>query len=161
MAFVIQNQPQASSDASIFYVSGGPNAIANGGDGLGYSGDVGNGSNNVGLLSSLAVIYDLYNGSGNLTGLYTNGLTPTGSSIDMTPSGLNLHSGNPLAVKLTYNGAILSMTVTDTKTNAVYSKNWTINIPATVGGNTAYVGFTGGTGGAFAIQQVLNWTYSN
>jgi len=30
-----------------------------------------------------------------------------------------------------------------------------------VGGNTAYVGFTAGTGGLSATQQVLNWTYSS
>jgi hypothetical protein len=79
----------------------------------------------------------------------------------MTSSGLSLHSGNPLKVTLGYNGTILSMVITDTKTNASFSNDWTIDIPATVGGNTAYVGFTGGTGGQTALQQVLSWTYSN
>ncbi len=161
MTFVIQNQPPASSDSSILYVSGGPNALANGASGLGYSGDIGAGSNNAGLLNSIAVIFDLYDGSGNLTGLYTNGKTPIGSSIDMTSAGVNLHSGNPLAVQIAYDGTILTMTLTDTKTNKTFTHSWTINIPATVGGNTAYIGFTGGTGGATATQQVLSWTYSN
>ena len=35
-----------------------------------------------------------------------------------------------------------------------------MNIPTTVGSTTALVGFTGGTGGLTAIQDVLNWTYS-
>jgi hypothetical protein len=35
-----------------------------------------------------------------------------------------------------------------------------INIPATVGANTAYAGFTAGTGGYTATQEILNWTYS-
>jgi len=30
-----------------------------------------------------------------------------------------------------------------------------------VGANTAYAGFTGGTGGATAIQDVLNWTFTS
>jgi hypothetical protein len=29
-----------------------------------------------------------------------------------------------------------------------------------VGANTAYVGFTGGTGGLTAVQAILNWTYT-
>jgi hypothetical protein len=160
MTFTIQNQPPASSDPSIHYVSGGPNAIANDATGLGYSGDIGLGSANAGFLNSVAVIFDLYNGSGSLTGLYTNGATPTGSSIDMSSSGLNLHSGNPLNVALSYNGTTLAMTITDTKTKASFSKSWAINIPTTVGGSTAYVGFTGATGGLNATQQVSSWTYS-
>ena len=35
-----------------------------------------------------------------------------------------------------------------------------INIPQSVGGNTAYVGFTGGTGGLSASQKILTWTYN-
>ena len=161
MTFTIQNHPPASSDSSILYVSGGPNAIGNNQSGLGYSGSTGGtGGQNAGLLSSVAVIFDLYSGSGNLTGLYTNGAMPTGSSIDMSSSGLSLHSGNPLNVALAYNGTTLRMTITDSKTKASFSKSWTIDIPSTVGGSTAYVGFTGATGGLSATQDVVSWTYS-
>jgi len=34
-----------------------------------------------------------------------------------------------------------------------------VNIPAAVGGNTALVGFTGGTGGLTATQEIISWTY--
>ena len=34
-----------------------------------------------------------------------------------------------------------------------------MNIPATVGSNTAYVGFTGGDGLYTASQKVTSWTY--
>ncbi|HUZ33528.1 MAG TPA: chitobiase/beta-hexosaminidase C-terminal domain-containing protein [Xanthobacteraceae bacterium] len=161
MTFTIQNQPPASSDRSILYVSGGPNAVGNNQTGLGYSGFTGAvGGQNAGLLNSVAVIFDLYNGSGDLTGLYTNGAMPTGSSIDMSSSGLSLHSGNPLNVTLAYNGTTLTMTITDSTTRASFTKSWTIDIPTTVGGNTAYVGFTGATGGLTAVQDVVSWTYS-
>jgi hypothetical protein len=160
MTFTIQNQPPASSDGSILYVSGGPNALGVNANGLGYSGSTGSGGQVAGLLSSVAVKFDLYAGSGNTTGLYTNGADPSQNSIDMTSSGLNLHSGNPLNVTLAYNGTTLAMTITDTKTKASFSKSWAINIPATVGGNTAYVGFTGATGGLTAVQDVESWTYS-
>jgi hypothetical protein len=29
-----------------------------------------------------------------------------------------------------------------------------------VGGNTAFVGFTAGTGGQTATQEIVNWTYT-
>ncbi len=161
MTFTIQNQPPASAGSSIRYVSGGPNAIGNNQSGLGYSGATGNvDGQNAGLLNSVAVKFDLWNGSGNTTGLYTNGADLTTGGIDMTGSGVNLHSGNPLAVTIGYDGTTLKMTITDTKTNASFSKSWAINIPAIVGGATAYVGFTGATGGQTALQDVLSWTYS-
>jgi hypothetical protein len=66
-----------------------------------------------------------------------------------------------MAVQLVYNGTTLTMTITDTVTQATYTTSFTINIPSTVGGNTAYVGFTGGTGGLTATQEILAWTYGN
>ena len=78
----------------------------------------------------------------------------------MTSSGVDLHSGDTMAVHMVYNGTTLTMTITDTVTNASFSNSWTINIPATVGSNTAYVGFTGATGGYTASQDVLTWTYN-
>ena len=54
----------------------------------------------------------------------------------------------------------LRVTLTDTSTAASAMQSYAINIPATVGGNTAYVGFTGATGGATATQEILTWTYA-
>ncbi len=149
--FTIQNKDPTSADTSTRVVSGGPTAVSIDANGLGYQG----------IGSSVAIIFDLYDGSGDLTGLYTDGATPSGSSIDMSSSGLNLHSGNPLAVTIAYNGATLTMTITDTKTHASFSKTWTIDIPSIVGGNAAYVGFTGATGGLTALQDIASWTYTN
>jgi len=161
MTFCIQNQPPASSDTSIRWVSGGPNAMANSQAGLGYSGGTGSSASQItGLLNSVAVKFDLYSGTGNDTGLYTNGADVSKNGVSMNGSGVSLHSGDPLAVSMTYNGTTLSMTITDTVTHASHSNSWTINIPQTVGGNTAYVGFTGATGGMTATQNILAWTYS-
>ena len=63
-----------------------------------------------------------------------------------------------MAVQLVYNGTTLTMTITDTVTLATYTTSWPINIPSTVGSNTAYVGFTGGTGGQTSSQKILTWT---
>jgi hypothetical protein len=109
-----------------------------------------------GIMSSVALAFDLY-ATPNSVGLYTNGAFPTGSQIG---TGLSFASGHPFNVSLTYNGTTLAMTMTDTVTNASFSKSWAINIPSAVGGNTAYVGFTASTGWVVANQYVSSWTYA-
>jgi hypothetical protein len=131
----------------------GANTVGRSGSSLGYQ-PIG---------SSVAIKFDLYNNAGegnNSTGFYTNGSAPTGPAVDLTPSGVNLHNGNPVHAHITYNGTTLSLTLTDLVTNASFSTSAAINIPAAVGANTAYVGFTAGTYEAAATQSILNWTYT-
>ncbi len=92
--------------------------------------------------------------------MYLDGAVPTVPAVDMTSSGVSLLSGDVMNVQLSYNGTTLTLTITDASTMKSFTTSWTVNIPTTVGGNTALVGFTGGTGGATAIQDVLSWTYS-
>ena len=130
----------------------GVQAIGAAGGYLGYQG----------IGSSVAVKFDLYNNAGegaDSTGFYTGGAAPFTPAVDMTASGVNLHSGDILHAHITYDGTTLTLTLTDTVTNASFTTSTAINIPATVGGNTAYVGFTAGTGGLVATQKILNWTY--
>jgi hypothetical protein len=61
---------------------------------------------------------------------------------------------------MVYDGTNLTMTLTDTVTNATATEVFPVNIPSLVGGSAAYVGFTGGTGGMSASQNVLSWTYT-
>jgi hypothetical protein len=157
VTFCIQNQNPTSSDATSLWVSGGPTALANGQGGLGYSGTTGGvGGQVAGLLSSVAVKFDVH--SGNTTGLFVNGANPTTPQTTIT--GVTLSSGHPINVAITYNGTTLSMMLTDTVTQGTFSTSWTVNIPSDVGGNTAYVGFTGSTGYWVANQFVNNWTYA-
>jgi hypothetical protein len=156
MLFVIQNQPAAASDTSLSNsrsVSGGPYAFGfeeygvNNPDG-GYAG----------LMSSVAVKFDLWNGG--TTGLYTNGETPY--EPQTTISNVNLDSGDPIACTLTYSGTTLSLTMTDTATGKTFSTSWSnVNIPTDVGANTAYVGFTGSLYTAPSTQDVSAWTFAN
>ncbi len=112
----------------------------------------------------MAIKFDLYNNQGegvDSTGLYTDGAAPTNvGSIDLTGTGIDLHSGDPINVGMTYDGTTLVVTETDAITHKSASQSHTIDIPITVGGGTAYVGFTAGTGGLTATQDILNWTYS-
>jgi hypothetical protein len=150
----------ASADGFTFTIQGvGPTALGPLGGGLGYgSGTCGATS---GISNSVAVKFDLYNNCGegiNSTGLYTDGASPTIPATALG-GGVNLHSGDVMQVQMVYDGTKLTMTITDTTTAASFTISWPINIPGTVGGNTAYVGFTGGTGGGSTDQQILNWTY--
>ncbi len=132
----------------------GPGALGANGGSLGYAG-IGN---------SVAIKFDLLQNAGdvsnNSTGIFVDGAIPIGPpSIDLTGSGINLHSGDQIHAHITYNGTTLILMLTDVVTSATWSHPFTINIPATVGGSTAYVGFTGGTGYLTSTQQVLNWSY--
>lgn len=144
----------ATADGFAFVIqNAGPSALGGLGGALGYAG----------IGTSVAVKFDLYNNAGegsDSTGFFTNGAYPYTPALDMTSSGVNLHNPDPMHAHLTYDGVKLMLTLTDTVTGASYSGSMPINIPATVGGSAAYVGFTAGTGGAAAVQQILNWTYT-
>jgi hypothetical protein len=159
-SFQITGGTSPTADGFAFVIQGGPSsALGPAGGGLGYGPSAPGGTG--GLASSVAVKFDLYSNNGegtDSTGLYTNGASPTTPAVDMTSSGVNLHTTDVMNVQMTYDGTNLTMTITDTTTNATFTQTWPINIPATVGGNTAYVGFTGGTGGLTAIQEIIGWT---
>jgi len=146
-AFVLQNS--------------GVGALGPSGGGLGYGPDAPGGT--AGIPNSIAIKFDLYSNAGegiNSTGLYTNGASPTTPAVDLTSSGVNLHSGNVMRAHINYDGTALALTITDTVTAATFSTSWPINISTTIGSSSAYAGFTGGTGGATAVQDIVTWSYS-
>jgi hypothetical protein len=154
----------ASADGFTFAIQGvGSTAIGPSGGGLGYGPDTSGGTG--GMPTSIAVKFDIYNNAGegtDSTGLYINGASPTVPALDMTSSGVVLLSGDIFNVHMTYDGATFKWTITDANNpSQTFTASQAINIPATVGGNTAYVGFTGGTGGLTAIQEIINWTYAS
>jgi hypothetical protein len=137
--FVIQNQ--------------GKNAVGGAGSSLGYGG----------IQNSVAIKFDVYNNAGegaNSTGLYIDGAPPTVPSVNLTGTGIVLSSGHSIHCHITYNGTNLTLTLTDNVTAATWSNSFPVNIPATVGANSAYIGFTGGTSTATAIESILDWTYT-
>jgi hypothetical protein len=151
------------ADGIAFVVEGvGPQALGGIGGGLGYGPNPDGGG--TGIAQSVAVKVDLYDNAGegiNSTGLYTNGATPTAAtSVDLTGTGIDLHSDHVFRADLSYDGTTLHVTLTDTVTGAVASQSYAVNIPALVGGTSGYAGFTGGTGGLTAVQDILTWTYN-
>jgi hypothetical protein len=143
-----------NADGFAFVIQGvGATALGTAGGGLGYAG----------INNSVAVKFDLYNNNGegiNSTGLFVNGANSYTPSTDLTGSGIDLHSGHVFNVTMTYDGATLNVTITDATTKASATQSYTIDIVSTVGGDAAWVGFTAGTGGATATQNILSWSYT-
>ena len=88
----------AAADGFAFVIQGAANtALGSSGSGLGYEG----------IGTSAAVKFDLFDNAGegnNSTGLYTNGAPPTGGATNLTPSGIDLHSGHVFRVSVAYVG---------------------------------------------------------
>jgi len=138
--------------------SAGPTIVGGGGNELGYTG----------IYPSAAFEINLYtddNGPGINYG--TNGATgAVGESGSTAPlftgtSPVILASGDPINVRLFYNGSTLDVTMTDATNGNSYATSFAVgSLPATVGGSTAYIGFTGATGGVAANQWISNFAFS-
>lgn len=127
----------------------GATAIGAGGGAKGYAG----------IATSIAVKFDIFPNAGSYTGLYTNGAAPDLPETVLNP-GIDFHNGSVFRVDIVYDGVDLDVTITDTGSSASASQTYAIDIPAVIGGNTAYAGFTAATGGSYAAQEVLDWTYN-
>jgi hypothetical protein len=151
------------ADGITFTIQGqSANALGPDGGGLGYGPSTAGTTG--GIRNSVAVKFDLYSNAGegtDSTGLYVNGASPTTPSIDLTSSHVVLGSGDTLSGHVTYDGKTLTLTIKDPVNGGSYTGKFTIDIPKTVGATTAYVGFTGGTGGKFASQKILTWTFTS
>jgi hypothetical protein len=158
------------ADGITFTLQGnGPTELGPSGGGLGYGPDFPSGFR--GIRNSVAVKFDVYDNAGegiNSTGLFTDGRSPTvpesGSGdilVNLDGTGIDLNSQHPFRVDMVYDGAVLDVTITDTMTLATAGQSYVVDIVSQVGGATAFVGFTGGTGGLSAIQEVLDWTFDS
>jgi len=154
----------ATADGFTFVIqNAGKTALGTLGGGLGYGPDQSSNFNNGSIGSSVAVKFDIYDNEGegfDSTGLYQDGASPELPAIDLTATGVTLSNGDTFHAHMTYDGAVLKVTITDTVTKASASQTYTVDIPKIVGKDTAYVGFTGGSGGLTAIQDILDWVYA-
>lgn len=131
----------------------GTNALGGGGGALGYAG----------ITSAAAQALNIYGGnSGSASGF--NGTVAAGNpAFTPTPGGVDITSGHPINVTLSYrqsdNAAVETML--DTVSNATFTKVYrNVDIQGLVGGSTALVGFTGGTGGVTANQNITNFSFT-
>jgi hypothetical protein len=133
VTFLLQNQ--------------GPTALGFDGGGLGMAG----------ISPSAAVEFNVYS----LHVVGTNFETDGANSMNyISTSPVDLASGDPIAVSLTYNGSVLTEKLTDLTTSATFQTSYTTNLASVLGGTTAFVGFTGGTGGGTSVQVISDFAFS-
>jgi hypothetical protein len=133
----------------------GPTALGGGGNGQGYEG----------IGRSVAIKFDTFNNAGETndsTGLFTDGASPDSpGSIILNPCVIALQSESVKRADLSYDGTTLRLTITDLTSLSAQTENFPVNIPAFVGANSAFVGFTGGTGASFSVQDITSWTFTS
>jgi hypothetical protein len=143
MAFILQNDPNGSHA-----LEPGTDYPFYGGSGLGYAE----------ISNSLAVEFNLLaDGASFQTDGATGGYNSTG--------GVAFGTGDPIKVVLSYNGSVLTESVTDLSDGATYTANDTITLAQLeqiLGNtNTAYVGFSAADGGLFSTQTISNFNFAS
>jgi hypothetical protein len=156
------------ADGIAFVIQPNSNNVGSGGGGLGYQG-IGN---------SLGVEFDTYlNGgldaSANHVGIDTNGnlasLTQAPPYATTTTcqatTGYDfgcMSNGDVWSAWIDYNGTNLVVAIADNSTvRPANLINLPLNLSSIIGGNSAFVGFTAGTGAGWENQDILNWQYVN
>jgi hypothetical protein len=133
MGVVIHNDPR------------GATALGGGGGGMGYPG----------ITPSAGILFTIYNNSA--VSFQANGTT-TEPYAPTAP--VNIAGGNPIDVVIEYRQGIIQLSLTDTVTSATFNATVEVgDLSALVGGETAYIGVTGASGGVGSNQQVSNFRY--
>ncbi len=157
MALVFQNDPR------------GVKALGAHGDGLGYRGirrsvafeiNLCNGGN--APTHSLGFSQDVVTGAlppGDHQGINLRAYGATGR-YDSTGA-VNLRSGDPIRIRLTYNGMTLQARLKDEISQRMFVWKKTLDIPLAMGGDDAYLGFTGSSGAATATQTVRDFSFQS
>jgi autotransporter-associated beta strand protein len=174
MAVPISNS--AGFTASFVYTAGGSKAadgftfcIQNDGRGAtalgGYGGGLGYGPDNSGapILNSGSVQFNIFSGS--TTGLGTSGSDNKSQyNTNSGTSAVNVASGDPILVAVSYSGTAQTVTetLTDQTTRNTVSYSYTgVNFQSLLGSQSGYVGFTGGDGGSTSTQTISNFVFND
>jgi hypothetical protein len=150
-SWIYQDIGGGGADGTVFVAQNspaGPSALGGGGGGLGFNG----------ITPSIGLEFNIYgpNTPGiafRANGAFSAPYAPT------TP--VNIASGNPISAAVNYDGTTLSLSLTDTVTSATFNTNFTGDFPTILGTNTAYVGFTGASGGVASKQIVTNFFFTS
>jgi hypothetical protein len=70
-----------------------------------------------------------------------------------------INSADSIDVALEYLAGVLTVNLTDSTASTQFTMSTNINIPAVVGGSTAYVGFTGANGASF--QRITDFSFQS
>jgi hypothetical protein len=135
--------------------SAGTNALGAPGGALGYSGIAPSAAFEMNIFAGAA-----HGGVGIRVG--TNGAIGDFSNDGYNSTApVNYTNGDNIYVQLYYLQGVLQVLMIDPTVPATNLSSFLVNIPATVGNSSAYIGFTGGDGGVSSVQTVSNLLYSS
>jgi hypothetical protein len=149
----------STGNGSFSVLPAGARALGDWGGALGYGE---NGAAQGAIRGSVAIVFR--NNPASRTGLATNGHF---GQEDNLPDTINFNMAahetpaHTFRVTLTYRNGTLVETITDLTApeHPTFDKAYAVDVPALVHGNTAYVGFTGGTSGQNAQQDIRTWQF--
>lgn len=144
-----------TADGVTFVIHRDPRGVTALGEGGGLLGYDATANPALAITPSFALAINIYNGHPLGTEFITN------ANIDYNYSQTNINTAtnnSPITVTMTYAAGFL--TAVFTQGAQTETKTISIDLPALLGGTTAYVGFTGATGGASSTQDITSWTFS-
>ncbi len=150
----------AGADGLAFVVQrAGATALGGSGEGLGY----GPRGGSAGISPSVAVEFDTFRNtwdpSSNHIGINTGGNLTSLASVSVAQA---FDSGLKWTVWVDYNGSVLEVRANTSGVRPVTADlSHTVNLLSTLGGTTAFIGFTGSTGQAFGTHEVLGFAFSD
>jgi hypothetical protein len=143
--FQVTADGSASDGLTFALQPNGTDELGNHGGSLGYKG-----------MSSprLGVFFEFHNASS--IGLFSG--NETVASVEPL---FEFEDGSQYEATITYDGADIDVSVLRLEDGTRASCACAIDIPDLPANNTAYAGFTGGTGAGHARQEVLSWVYTS
>ncbi|WP_212733127.1 FG-GAP-like repeat-containing protein [Terriglobus roseus] len=109
--------------------------------------------------NSVALKFDFFDNNGegaNSTGLYPAGVSLTDPTYSV-PTNVNILNALHVKADIVYDGTTLTLVLTDPQSGATSTWSKVVNLPAMLGGNTAFYGFTAGTGQLTTALTIESW----
>ena len=153
---ITDSSGKPGGDGFVFVVRSVSSGLGSTGAGLGYAG----------IQNSVAVEFDTFQNGGDLSsnyiGILTNGTVghPAGAP-DTAVVAPDFDDGNVWYAWVDYDGTTLTVRANQTGVRpAAPLLSKVIDIPTTIAGPAAYLGFTASTGSAWGNYDILDWQYS-
>jgi hypothetical protein len=144
------------ADGIVFVVQPVSSSVGGAGGGIGYQG----------IPTSLGVEFDTWNngsGAGDPDGNHV-GIDLNGSVFSVLTAGVSprLNNATTWYAWIDYDGTTLTLRLSQTASRpATPTLSYAVNLATILGTTSAYVGFTSGTGAAFANHDILTWQFDN
>lgn len=150
---------ESGADGLVFVIQPIASTLGGAGQGIGYGG----------IASSVAVEFDTWGNTGNNdpsqshVGIDLNGSVNHGAGAPYTAnqSGPEFDDGDLWSVWVDYDGATLEVRWSTSNSRPALSMlSRTLDVPAILGQDAAFIGFTSATGAAWENHDLVRWQYT-